>query len=102
MAKYSEFINFPIFLYGSKEVDKEVPADEEEEAAEDDEADADKDKDAGDDDVEDAGSGHSMTAPSAFHPHVYCNDHVKDTQSVMWKRLRTSLPQQTCAQLVTM
>lgn len=26
MAKYSEFINFPIYLYASKEVD--VPADE--------------------------------------------------------------------------
>lgn len=55
VAKYSEFINFPIYLYSSKEVDKEVPVDEEE-APEDEEADADKDKDASDDDVEDAGS----------------------------------------------
>ena len=62
VAKYSEFINFPIYIYGSKEVDKEVPVDEEE-AAEDDEADADKDKDASDDDVEDAGLWHSKPAP---------------------------------------
>ena len=59
VAKYSEFINFPIYLYGSKEVDKEVPVDEEE-APEDDEADADKGKDASDDDVEDAGAWHSV------------------------------------------
>lgn len=28
MKKYSEFINFPIYLWASKEVDVEVPADE--------------------------------------------------------------------------
>lgn len=28
MKKYSEFINFPINLWASKEVDVEVPADE--------------------------------------------------------------------------
>lgn len=27
MKKYSEFINFPIYLWASKEVDVEVPAD---------------------------------------------------------------------------
>ena len=65
VAKYSEFINFPIYLYGSKDVDKEVPVDEDE-APEDDEADADKDKDkdASEDNVEDAGLWHSATAPS--------------------------------------
>ena len=61
MAKYSEFINFPIYLYGSKEVDKEVPADEED-APEDDEADADKGKGSSEDDVEDAGAWHSVSA----------------------------------------
>ena len=30
MKKYSEFINFPIYLWATKEVDVEVPADEEE------------------------------------------------------------------------
>lgn len=28
MKRYSEFINFPIYLWASKEVDVEVPADE--------------------------------------------------------------------------
>ncbi len=32
MKKYSEFINFPIYLWSSKEVDVEVPVDEDEEA----------------------------------------------------------------------
>lgn len=31
MKKYSEFINFPIYIWASKEVDVEVPADEDEE-----------------------------------------------------------------------
>lgn len=30
MKKYSEFINFPINLWASKEVEKEVPVDEDE------------------------------------------------------------------------
>jgi hypothetical protein len=30
VKKYSEFINFPIYLWATKEVDVEVPADEEE------------------------------------------------------------------------
>lgn len=30
MKKYSEFINFPINLWASKEIEKEVPADEDE------------------------------------------------------------------------
>ena len=30
MKRYSEFINFPIYLWTSKEVDVEVPADEDE------------------------------------------------------------------------
>jgi HSP90 family molecular chaperone len=32
VKKYSEFINFPIYLWSSKEVDVEVPVDEDEEA----------------------------------------------------------------------
>lgn len=28
MKRYSEFINFPIYIWASKEVDVEVPADE--------------------------------------------------------------------------
>ena len=34
MKKYSEFINFPIYLWTTKEVDVEVPADEEESSEE--------------------------------------------------------------------
>lgn len=30
VKKYSEFINFPIYLWASKEVEKEVPTDEDE------------------------------------------------------------------------
>ena len=30
MKRYSEFINFPIYIWGSKEIDVEVPADEDE------------------------------------------------------------------------
>ena len=55
MTRYSEFINFPIHLYASKEVDKEVPVDEDEDDADDAEADKADDKDA-DDTVEDAGA----------------------------------------------
>ena len=55
VEKYSEFINFPINLYASKEVDKEVPVDEDEDDADDVEADKADDKDA-DDTVEDAGA----------------------------------------------
>jgi heat shock protein beta len=35
VKKYSEFINFPIYLWASKEVDVEVPADEDESSDED-------------------------------------------------------------------
>ncbi len=35
VKKYSEFIDFPIYLWASKEVDVEVPADEEELAEDD-------------------------------------------------------------------
>ena len=54
MGKYSEFINFPIYLYASKEVD--VPADEAEESdsAADESEVSDEDEEAVDDeDVED-------------------------------------------------
>jgi heat shock protein 90kDa beta len=30
VKKYSEFINFPIYIWSTKEVDVEVPADEDE------------------------------------------------------------------------
>jgi len=35
VKKYSEFINFPIYLWASKEVDVEVPVDEDESSDED-------------------------------------------------------------------
>lgn len=34
VKRYSEFINFPIYLWASKEVDVEVPADEDESSEE--------------------------------------------------------------------
>ena len=59
VAKYSEFINFPIYLYSSKEVEKEVPVEEQlagdDEKETEEETDADKDDDEDSDDVEDAG-----------------------------------------------
>ena len=53
VGKYSEFINFPIYIYSSKEVEEEVPVEEDEmdTASDDDEDDAD-DEDDEDDDVD--------------------------------------------------
>lgn len=39
MKRYSEFINFPIYLWATKEVENEVPVDEESEADVDEDAD---------------------------------------------------------------
>jgi heat shock protein 90kDa beta len=50
VGKYSEFINFPIYLWQSSEVEEEVPVDEVVEGEEDD----DEDADASDDDEEDS------------------------------------------------
>lgn len=36
MKRYSEFINFPIYIWASKEVDVEVPADEDDSSDEED------------------------------------------------------------------
>ncbi|CAI5494528.1 unnamed protein product [Closterium sp. Naga37s-1] len=43
VKKYSQFINFPIYMWGSREVDEEVPVDEEELEKEEDKDDKDKD-----------------------------------------------------------
>ena len=37
MKKYSEFINFPIYLWASKEVDVEVPADDDDDSSDEEE-----------------------------------------------------------------
>lgn len=55
MARYSEFINFPIYLYASKEVD--VPADEA--ADESDHSDEEEDAAADDEGVADDGASSS-------------------------------------------
>ena len=50
MGKYSEFITHPIYIYASKDVDEEVPVEEDDEVANEDaedETDADDDADAG-------------------------------------------------------
>jgi heat shock protein beta len=58
VTKYSEFINFPIYLYASKEVSKEVPVEdeeeyeEEEEEEEETEGDSDEEVDVEDEDEE--------------------------------------------------
>lgn len=65
VEKYSEFINFPIYLYASKEVD--VPADEAADAEADESEVSDEDEDAADDkDVED---GESLVRASV---QLYC------------------------------
>ncbi|KAL1343956.1 hypothetical protein HN51_017872 [Arachis hypogaea] len=46
VKKYSEFINFPIYLWASKEVDVEVPADEDDESSESSSEEESKDDDA--------------------------------------------------------
>lgn len=65
VQRYSEFINFPIYLYNSKEVSEEVPVEDAEDddaeedsedadvAADDDEDDEDEDEDEGEDDEDD-------------------------------------------------
>jgi heat shock protein beta len=54
VAKYSEFINFPIYLWSSKEVEEEVAVETTEEEEEDDTAEAaDDDEDEDDASVED-------------------------------------------------
>ncbi len=63
VEKYSEFINFPIYLYASKEVD--VPADDEAETEADESEVSDEDEDVADDeDVED--DGESMLTTTAL------------------------------------
>ena len=54
VEKYSEFINFPIYLYASKEVD--VPADEAADAEADESEVSDEDEEGADEDVEDGES----------------------------------------------
>lgn len=48
VARYSEFINFPIYLYASKDVD--VPADEAADESADESESSEEDEDAADDD----------------------------------------------------
>ncbi|WOG97767.1 hypothetical protein DCAR_0417108 [Daucus carota subsp. sativus] len=52
VKKYSEFINFPIFLWASKEVDVEVPADEDDSSDDDEKSETSSDDDGDDDDSE--------------------------------------------------
>ena len=70
VARYSEFINFPIYLYASKEVD--VPADE----AADESEPAEEDEDADDDDegVADAGESASLLDLKFFWMQVFLTE----------------------------
>jgi heat shock protein beta len=54
VGKYSEFITHPIYIYASKDVDEEVPVEEDDEVANEDaedETDADDDDDSDEDDT---------------------------------------------------
>ncbi|KAK3005847.1 hypothetical protein RJ639_017312, partial [Escallonia herrerae] len=50
VKKYSEFINFPIYLWASKEVDVEVPADEDESSDEEESSESSSSEEEGEDD----------------------------------------------------
>ena len=64
VGKYSEFIDFPIYLYGSKEVDVEAPEEEEDEAAAD---------DTEEDDISDESTeGTWQCSTLVQHCHVVC------------------------------
>lgn len=52
VKKYSEFINFPIYLWASKEVDVEVPADEDESSDEEESSETSSSGEEGDEDAE--------------------------------------------------
>ncbi|XP_020203653.1 endoplasmin homolog isoform X1 [Cajanus cajan] len=52
VKRYSEFINFPIYLWASKEVDVEVPADEDDSSDEDDSAESTSKEESEDEDEE--------------------------------------------------
>ena len=67
VGKYSEFINFPIYIWSSKEVEEEVPVEEEDEdaTAEDDDAQVEEDEeDEEDDGIEDEDEDEEDDAPS--------------------------------------
>ncbi|PIN03527.1 hypothetical protein CDL12_23949 [Handroanthus impetiginosus] len=52
VKKYSEFINFPIYLWATKEVDEEVPADEDESSDDEETSEKSSDEDESSDDEE--------------------------------------------------
>ncbi|KAE8674791.1 Endoplasmin-like protein [Hibiscus syriacus] len=52
VKKYSEFINFPIYIWASKEVDVEVPADEDDSSDEEENADTSSSEEGDDEDAE--------------------------------------------------
>ena len=67
VGKYSEFINFPIYIWSSKEVEEEVPVEEEDEdaTAEDDDAQVEEyEEDEEDDGIEDEDQDEEDDAPS--------------------------------------
>ena len=67
VGKYSEFINFPIYIWSSKEVEEEVPVEEADEdaTAEDDDAQVEEDEeDEEDDGIEDEDEDEEDDAPS--------------------------------------
>ena len=67
VGKYSEFINFPIYIWSSKEVEEEAPVEEEDEdaTAEDDDAQVEEDEeDEEDDGIEDEDEDEEDDAPS--------------------------------------
>ena len=64
VGKYSEFINFPIYIWSSKEVEEEVPVEEEDEDATAEDDDAQVEEDEEDDGIEDEDEDEEDDAPS--------------------------------------
>uniref|UniRef100_A0A061S629 Heat shock protein 90kDa beta n=1 Tax=Tetraselmis sp. GSL018 TaxID=582737 RepID=A0A061S629_9CHLO len=86
VTKYSEFINFPIYMYASKEVDEEVDAESDEAAeGEGDEADSEATEGEGDEGVEDEDEDEDATKKKTVKKTVYDWELLNDSSAV-WLR----------------
>ncbi|RDX99804.1 Endoplasmin-like protein [Mucuna pruriens] len=74
VKRYSEFINFPIYIWASKEVDVEVPADEDDSSDEDDSAEGSPKEESEDDDVDDEKKPKTKTVKETTYEWELLND----------------------------